>query len=116
MSRIALSVLFAALAGTALASQPGEMKTGPQTEGVAAPINLVPARPVPMAVMTYEMFEKTVDHGDLPECPKALAREGRFCRIVLHADAIHVFAFSEDLDQPLQAVMEYPLDAIRFPE
>ena len=33
-----------------------------------------------------------------------------------HGDALHVFAFSEDLDQPLQAVMEYPLDVIRFPE
>ena len=116
MARIVLSLLLAGLAGTAIASQPGEYKAGPQTEHVAAPINLVADRPVPMAVLTYEMFEKTVDHADLPECPGALAREGRFCRVVLHADALHVFAFSEDLDQPLQAVMEYPLDAIRFPD
>ncbi|QJD15816.1 hypothetical protein [Paracoccus sanguinis] len=116
--RISAGILAATVLGAApaLASQPGEMETGPQTAGVAAPINLVPARPVPMAVMTYEVFEATVDHADLAECPKALAREGRFCRVVLHGDALHVFAFSEDLDQPLQAVMEYPLDVIRFPE
>lgn len=104
------------LAAAALASQPGEYKTGPQTEGVAAPINLVADRPVPMAVMTYEMFEATVDHADLAECPKALAKEGRFCRAVLHGESLHVFAFSEDMDQPLQAVMDYPLDSLRFPE
>ena len=87
-----------------------------QTEGVAAPINLAPRRPVPMAVMNYETFEATVDHADLPECPKALAAEGRFCRATIHDDALHVFAFSEDLDQPLQAVMDFPMDEIRFPD
>lgn len=117
------AVLVAASA--AQASQPGEDKTPPSAAGVVAPINLAPehaaasesaARPVPMAVMTYETFEATVDHADLAECPKALAAEGRFCRVVLHGEALHVFAFSEDLDQPMQAVMEYPLDAIKFPE
>ncbi|HRO16007.1 MAG TPA: hypothetical protein PLL33_13400, partial [Paracoccus sp. (in: a-proteobacteria)] len=86
---LALTLLAASLA---LASQPGEYKTGPQTEGVAAPINLAPARPVPMAVMNYQTFEAAVDHADLSECPKALAREGRFCRVVLHGEAMHVFA------------------------
>ena len=116
MARMFLTLALLAAAGAAAASQPGEYKTGPQTEGVAAPINLAPARPVPMAVMTYQVFEETVDHADLAECPKALAREGRFCRAVLHGESLHVFAFSEDLDQPLQAVMDYPLDSLRFPD
>ena len=111
------AVLSAATA--AQASQPGEDKTPPSAAGVAAPINMAPehaAHPVPIAVMTYDVFEATVDHGDLPECPKALAAEGRFCRVLLHGEALHVFAFSEDLDQPMQAVIEYPLEAIKFPE
>ena len=116
MARMILAAVIACLAVPAAASQPGEYKTGPQTEGVAAPINLAPRRPVPMAVMTYETFEATVDHADLPECPKALAAEGRFCRATIHDDALHVFAFNEDLDQPLQAVMDFPMDEIRFPD
>ena len=114
---VTAAVLSAATA--AQASQPGEDKTPPSAAGVAAPINMAPAHaahPVPIAVMTYDVFEATVDHADLAECPKALAREGRFCRVVLHADALHVFAFSEDLDQPLQAVMDFPMDEIRFPD
>ena len=116
MARMILAAVIACLAVPAAASQPGEYKTGPQTEGVAAPINLAPRRPVPMAVMNYETFEATVDHADLPECPKALAAEGRFCRVVLQNDMLHVFAFAEDGDQPMLAVTAYPLDAISFPQ
>ena len=119
MLRLLTATLILAAAGAALASQPGEDKTPPSAAGIAAPINLVPerpARPVPMAVMNYETFEATVDHADLAECPRALAGEGRFCRLVLHGDALHVFAFSEDLDQPLQAVLDVPVDRIRFPD
>lgn len=136
MLRLSTQPVLAALVGAAMlalpvqmagASQPGEDKTPPSAAGVAAPINLVAARgdaaaegsdlhPVPMAVMNYETFEATVDHADLAECPKALAQEGRFCRVVLHGESLHVFAFSEDLDQPLQAVLDVPLDRIRFPD
>ena len=115
----ALSLALAAASlscGAALASTPGEYDTGPQTAGVAAPINLVQPRETPGAAMTYEIFEATVEHGDMPECPKALAAEGRFCRVVLQNDMLHVFAFAEDGDQPMVAVMEYPLDAVTFPQ
>lgn len=67
-----------------------------------------------VAVMTYETFEATIPHGDLPECPKPMAQEGRFCRVILHNESLQVFAFSEDGDQPLQAVLAYPLDQITF--
>lgn len=118
MSRtLSLAVAAACLAGGAsLASVPGEYDTGPQTAGVAAPINREQPRATPAAAMTYDIFEATVQHGDLPECPKALAAEGRFCRVVLHNDMLHVFAFAEDGEQPMIAVMEYPLDAIAFPQ
>lgn len=101
--------------GAAFASVPGEYDTGTETAGVAAPINLIQPRETPAGAMTYEIFEATVEHGDMPQCPAALAAEGRFCRVVLQNDLLHVFAFSEDGDQPMLAVMEYPLDAVTFP-
>lgn len=117
-----LAALSLILALPAVASQPGEKEApAPQVDAPihhADPAHL-PAtadpdapRPVPMAVMNYETFEATVDHADLPECPAALAEPGRFCRLVLHGEALHVFAFSEDNDQPLQAVMAYPVERL----
>ena len=41
---------------------------------------------------------------------------GPFCRVTLHDGALHVFAFSEDFDQPMQAVMDIPIDRIAFPD
>lgn len=118
MPRVFPLALLAALAsgGMAIASVPGEHDAGPTTAGVAAPINLAAPRETPAGAMTYEIFEATVEHGDMPECPKAMAQEGRFCRVVLQNDMLHVFAFAEDGDQPMVAVMEYPLDAITFPQ
>lgn len=104
------------VAGAALASAPGEVKTGPQTAGVSGAIHHEAPRVRPMTALTYEVFEATVEHADLAECPAALAHEGRFCRLVLQNDALHVFAFAEDGDQPLQALVEYPMEAIRFPD
>ena len=117
MPRTLLAAVLALVAGgAAFASVPGEYDTGPETAGVAAPINLAQPRETPAGAMTYEIFEATVEHGDMPECPKALAAEGRFCRVVLQNDMLHVFAFAEDGDQPMLAVMEYPLDAVTFPQ
>ena len=114
---LSLALLAAAVSGgMAISSVPGEHDTGPETAGVAAPINLAQPRETPAGAMTYEIFEATVEHGDMPNCPKALAAEGRFCRVVLQNDMLHVFAFSEDGDQPMLAVLEYPLDAVAFPK
>ncbi|WP_319826458.1 hypothetical protein [Thalassovita sp.] len=57
--------------------------------------------------LTYEMFEASVLHADIEECPTELASEGRFCRATLYADAIHIFVFSEDGDQPLVDFLSY---------
>lgn len=100
----------------AVASVPGEDHGGAAPAGGAASTTPAAVRETPAGAMTYEIFEATVEHGDMPECPAALAQEGRFCRLVLQNDMLHVFAFAEDGDQPMQAVMEYPLDAITFPQ
>ncbi|MBB1492836.1 hypothetical protein H5395_15130 [Paracoccus sp. MC1854] len=113
-----LSLAAVLLSGVAaMSSVPGEDHgDGTDAAGIAAPINLAEPRQTPAAAMTYEIFEATVEHGDMPECPAAMAQEGRFCRVVLQNDMLHVFAFAEDGDQPMIAVMEYPLDAVTFPQ
>lgn len=68
-------------------------------------------QPVPLA-LTYEVFEQTVDHLDLAVCPAPLAAAGRFCRLTTHADALNVFVFSEDGDQPLVAVETWSADLL----
>lgn len=62
--------------------------------------------------LTYEMFEASVLHADIEECPSELAGEGRFCRATLYADALHIFVFSEDGDQPLVDFLSYEGSAL----
>jgi len=45
--------------------------------------------------MSYSLFEATVPHVDLTECPAALARDGVFCRLALGAEEAHVFVFDD---------------------
>ncbi len=61
---------------------------------------------------TYEVFEYTVEHADLADCPgEYAASEDVFCRMTLASDAAHVFVFSYDGDQALQAVLSFDLNA-----
>ncbi len=61
---------------------------------------------------TYEVFEYTVEHADLDTCPgEHAANEDVFCRLTLASDAAHVFVFSYDGDQALQAVLSFDLSA-----
>ena len=62
--------------------------------------------------LTYEMFETAIQHVNLAECPAALAGEGRFCRVTMHNDAFHVFAFTEDGEQPMVGLRSYYEDEI----
>lgn len=57
--------------------------------------------------MTYELFESTVEHADLAECPAGLGDENSFCRLTLASDMLHVFVFSLDGNQPLLAVASF---------
>lgn len=63
-------------------------------------------------VFTYQMFEAAVQHVNLMDCPGDLAGEGRFCRMTMHNDAFHVFAFSEEGDQPMVGLKTWYEDEI----
>jgi hypothetical protein len=60
--------------------------------------------------LTYEVFETTVEHADLAECPAGFDGGKVFCRLTLASDGAHVFAFALDGDQPLVAVKSYEMD------
>ena len=60
-------------------------------------------------VFTYEVFEASVDHADLENCPAEFDPDAVFCRLTLAAEQAHVFVFSYDADQPLLAVKHYEL-------
>lgn len=60
-------------------------------------------------VMTYEIFEASVEHVDLMGCPADFDADANFCRMTLASDLAHVFVFSYDGNQPLLAVKSYEL-------
>ena len=62
--------------------------------------------------MSYALFEATVPHVDLTECPAALARDGAFCRLALGAEAAHVFVF-DDTSSCLLATKSFDEDAFQ---
>jgi hypothetical protein len=89
-----LSALVLGAATVASASGPGERHApGPAyLEGGA---------------LTYEVFERAIDHVDLEGCPAMFDPDAVFCRMTLAADMAHVFAFSYEGDQRLLAVKSY---------
>ncbi|MDR9485381.1 MAG: hypothetical protein RI566_09420 [Sediminimonas sp.] len=62
--------------------------------------------------LTYEVFEEAIPHIDLETCPSEIAGDDRFCRAVVHHDAINVFAFLYDADSPAVAYRSYPADGL----
>ena len=52
-------------------------------------------------VLTYAEFEESVPHFDLADCPAVMAAPQVFCRVSFNGDAVHVFVFSEDGNQPM---------------
>lgn len=62
--------------------------------------------------MSYSLFEATVPHVDLTECPAALARDGAFCRLALGAEEAHVFVF-DDTSSCLLATKSFDEDAFQ---
>ena len=52
-------------------------------------------------VLTYSEFEESVPHFDLADCPASMATPDAFCRVSFNGDAVHVFVFSEEGDQPM---------------
>jgi hypothetical protein len=71
-----------------------------------------PASAQEAVTFTYQMFETAVLHVNLEECPGDLAGEGRFCRMTMHNDAFHVFAFSEEGEQPMVGLQSWYEDEL----
>jgi hypothetical protein len=55
-------------------------------------------------VFTYEMFETSVPHADLSECPQTLVAEDRFCRLTLAEGNLTVWVFRNEGRQELLAM------------
>lgn len=64
---------------------------------------------LPGGGFTYEVFEASIDHADLEDCPVDFDSDANFCRLTLANEQAHVFVFSYDGDQPLLAVKSYDL-------
>lgn len=57
--------------------------------------------------LTYEIFEFSVAHLDLDECPNTELADAAFCRANIGSDEIHVYYFSNEDDQCLLKVESY---------
>ncbi len=77
------------------------MKTLPILAAAAASVAFEPAVADTAKPLSYEQFETSVAHLDLDDCPGHLAKEDTFCRLAIGGDALHVFVFSNDGEQPL---------------
>ncbi|MEL7000658.1 MAG: hypothetical protein AAFP68_20590, partial [Pseudomonadota bacterium] len=60
--------------------------------------------------LTYSEFEESVPHFDLEDCPTSIATPKTFCRVSFNGDAVHVFVFSEDGEQPLVGFRSFDED------
>ncbi len=78
---------------------------------LAAP-HLAAAETTAPMPLTYEVFEEAIPHIDLETCPSEIAGDDRFCRAVVHNDAINVFVFLYDADSPAVAFRSYPADGL----
>ena len=54
--------------------------------------------------LPYDVFEASVPHTDLEECPAKLRAEGRFCRLAVVAEVATVFIFDEGSGCLVQSV------------
>lgn len=95
LCKIPAIAAFICLGTGAIASGPGE------THGGEAYLK--------GGVFTYDVFEQSVDHVDLENCPAEFDPEVVFCRMTLASEMANIFVFSFDGDQPLLAVKSYEL-------
>jgi len=98
MKKILLPLTLSFVASAALASGDGSKL---KTEQISY---------LPNGVLSYEVFEATIGHVDLIDCPVAFDGDANFCRMTLANEQAHVFVFSHDGNQPLLAVKSYDLD------
>jgi len=74
---------------------------------LAIPVTAMASEPIPF---TYEQFEASVPHFDLEDCPTGYQAQSVFCRVSFQGDAVHLFVFSDDGDQPLVAFQTFEED------
>lgn len=48
---------------------------------------------------TYELFENSVNHIDLDQCPSQVKSRDVFCRATIQNDGVHIFVFEEAGDR-----------------
>lgn len=46
--------------------------------------------------LSYDVYEMSVPHTDLEECPEQMAAEGMFCRLSVVAEVATIFKFDEE--------------------
>lgn len=61
-------------------------------------------------VFTYDVFEASVAHTDLAECPVEFDPDVVFCRLAKTETQANIFVFSYDGEMPLLAIKHVPLD------
>ncbi|MCO8144357.1 hypothetical protein NHN26_03865 [Rhodovulum tesquicola] len=61
-------------------------------------------------VLSYEVFEMSVAHEDLSECPQEFDPGAVFCRYAETDHSASIFVFSYDEEMPLLAVKYVSLD------
>ncbi|MGC9418233.1 MAG: hypothetical protein ACP5EN_04595 [Rhodovulum sp.] len=61
-------------------------------------------------VFTYDVFEASVAHTDLSECPQEFDPDVVFCRFATTETSGSIFVFSYVDDMPLLAIKHVPLD------
>jgi len=55
----------------------------------------------------YEIFELTVPHVDLEECPTRKSSDGAFCRLSMGGAQVHLFIFDTEGDNCLLRVESF---------
>ena len=95
--KIMTTLAFALVAGAAAASA----SKGPKIEGVTY---------LDAGKLPYEVFETSVDHVDLENCPEGLDSDEVFCRMTLASEQANIFIFLYEGDQHQIAIKTYPLD------
>ena len=68
------------------------------------------AAPAQADGFTYPLFEGSVNHIDLEECPEGIAEGDVFCRATMMNDALHIYVFEAAGDLRFVTVESFNAD------
>lgn len=54
--------------------------------------------------LSYDVYEASVPHTDMEECPESMVSEGRFCRLSVVAEVATIFSFDEESGCLVEAI------------